>query len=264
MGLLSLFQRKTGSPAEAAPKGDPIDAVQQARTRARRRLIGALVLVGIGVVGFPLVFETQPRPIPVDIPIDIPKKDGAPPLAMPPRVAPDPVDGVVPTAPHRAERAEPPVITESRSEAGVEASAAAASSSASKRSASASQPTAVGREAAGSTATSRAPERTAVAADDGGRAKALLEARRPEGSSAAASSPGRYIVQVGAFADATSAREARTRVEKLGLRTYTQIAETSAGSRIRVRVGPYASRSEADKALARARGAGLAAVVLTL
>ena len=37
-----------------------------------------------------------------------------------------------------------------------------------------------------------------------------------------------------------------------------------AGNRIRVRLGPFASRSEADKALAKARDAGLTAVVLTL
>jgi DedD protein len=33
------------------------------RRRARHRLIGAAVLVLIGVVGFPLLFDTQPRPI---------------------------------------------------------------------------------------------------------------------------------------------------------------------------------------------------------
>jgi DedD protein len=32
------------------------------------------------VIGFPLLFETQPRPIPVDIPIIVPRRDGAPPL----------------------------------------------------------------------------------------------------------------------------------------------------------------------------------------
>lgn len=74
----------------------------------------------------------------------------------------------------------------------------------------------------------------------------------------------RFVVQVGAFAEADSAREARAKVEKLGLKTYTQVAQTPSGSRIRVRVGPFASRAEADAALARARGAGLAAVVLAL
>ena len=79
MDLLSVFKRKT--PAAAAPEA--ADAVQLARTRARRRLIGAAVLVVVGIIGFPLLFETQPRPIPVDLPIEIPRKDSVPPLAMP-------------------------------------------------------------------------------------------------------------------------------------------------------------------------------------
>ena len=42
------------------------------------------LVLAVGIVGFPLLFETQPRPIPVDIPIEIPRKDGAPALPMPP------------------------------------------------------------------------------------------------------------------------------------------------------------------------------------
>ena len=80
MGLLSIFKR-VDAPANAA--SEPGDAVQRARTRARQRLIGAAVLVIIGIIGFPLVFETQPRPIQVDIPIEVPRKEGAPALVMP-------------------------------------------------------------------------------------------------------------------------------------------------------------------------------------
>jgi len=71
-------------------------------------------------------------------------------------------------------------------------------------------------------------------------------------------------VQVGAFADAAAAHETRVKAEKLGLKTYTQVAATSSGTRIRVRLGPFTSRADADKALAKARAAGLTAVVLTL
>ena len=74
----------------------------------------------------------------------------------------------------------------------------------------------------------------------------------------------RYVVQVGAFADAEAARETRKNVEKLGLKTYTQVAQTSAGSRIRVRVGPFTSRGDAEAALAKAKAAGMNAVLLTL
>jgi DedD protein len=107
-----------------------------------------------------------------------------------------------------------------------------------------------------------APKKPAVAAapTEGARAKAVLEAK----PAAPAADATRFVVQVGAFAEADAARETRLKVEKLGLKTYTQVAPTAAGNRIRVRVGPFASREEADKALAKARAAGVSAVVLTL
>ena len=83
-------------------------------------------------------------------------------------------------------------------------------------------------------------------------------------SSSAPEAAGRFVVQVGAFADPAAARELRAKVEKLGLKTYTQVAETSAGKRIRVRLGPFATRAEAEKVQARPKDAGIAAVVLTL
>ena len=72
------------------------------------------------------------------------------------------------------------------------------------------------------------------------------------------------MVQVGAFADAGVAREARTKVEKLGLHTYTQEVDTDNGKRIRVRLGPFDSRDVADQAAAKLKAAGLPAAVLTL
>ena len=53
---------------------------------------------------------------------------------------------------------------------------------------------------------------------------------------------GRFVVQVGAFADPAKARDTRQRVERAGLKTYTHVAETKDGKRTRVRVGPFASR----------------------
>ena len=82
-----MFKQKS-DPSAANARLEPADAVRLARVKARQRLIGAIVLLGIGILGFPLVFETQPRPIPVDIPIEIPRRDAMPPLAMPPARAP--------------------------------------------------------------------------------------------------------------------------------------------------------------------------------
>ncbi|HMC14070.1 MAG TPA: SPOR domain-containing protein [Albitalea sp.] len=248
---MSIFRSKASKASKKAPGPSDPDAVQTARTRARRRLIGAVVLVVAGVVGFPLLFETQPRPIPVDIPIEIPKKEGAAPLAMP-AARPRPV--VVTPAEPVASAAAPEIITETRADAGREVPVAARPASAAAPAAAPSRPVAT------------------AAAHESARAQALLEGKpvlsKVEGAAelkASGTKDGaRYIVQVGAFADAVAARETRSKVEKLGLKTYTQVAETSAGQRIRVRVGPFTSREEADRAMAKAKSAGVAAVVLTL
>lgn len=254
MGLLSFLQRRPSS-SPAAPAGEQED-VAAARTRARRRLMGAAVLVLLGIVGFPLVFETQPRPIPVDIPIEIPRKDAAPALAMPPARKP----AAAASAPLAAPRE--PAVTETAADAGkdvvIEKPEAAAAPP---------PPQAVAAEPAKKAVVAARP---GSAPTDAVRARALLEGKESAAPVAAATKPeaaaagGRFVVQVGAFADAAAAREMRSKVEKLGLKSYTQVVETSSGSRIRVRAGPFDSRDEADKALAKAKSAGLNAVVLTL
>lgn len=72
------------------------------------------------------------------------------------------------------------------------------------------------------------------------------------------------MVQVGAFADNARAQEVRQRLERAGLKTYTHVAETPEGRRIRVRVGPFDSRQEADRAAERVKGLNLPARILTL
>jgi DedD protein len=278
-----VFKQKSDT---ASPAAAPTDPVQQARTRARQRLIGAVVLLVIGIIGFPLVFETQPRPIPVDIPIEIPKRDALPPLAPPSLAAGSSPALVVPASRQRTAQAALPapkpdaeMITESRSEAGREIAPPPAADSTAPRAQAASAPARAAASApvrvAASTPVALEPRRVAAAAstpppvpkpassatNDGDRARALLEGRPVAAASAEGS---RFVVQIGAFADADAARDTRQKAEKLGLKTYTQVAQTPSGNRIRVRIGPFASRADADAAHAKAAAAGLTAVVLTL
>lgn len=74
----------------------------------------------------------------------------------------------------------------------------------------------------------------------------------------------RYVVQVGSFGDAARARAARGKLERAGLRHYTQVIETKEGQRIRVRAGPFDSKAEADRAAAKIRQLDMAADVLSL
>jgi DedD protein len=258
-----MFKQKRDS-APDKPRIEPADAVQQARTRARQRLIGAIVLLAIGIIGFPLVFETQPRPIPVDVPIEIPRRDAQPPLAMPPPrptatrpPAPlsepaTPTEGAPAAAATRtapaAARGSDGAITESGSDTARDSSVSRATA-----------PVETPRRAASAAVVATAAPSSAARSVDGERARALLEGRP-----ASSADEQRFVVQVGAFADAEAARETRKNVEKLGLKTYTQVAQTSAGNRIRVRVGPFTTRGEAEAALAKAKAAGVNAVLLTL
>lgn len=76
------FRKAGEEPAPAAPVA-AAESVEVMRRRAMHRLLGAAVLVLAGVVGFPLLFDRQPRPIPVDTPIEIPDRNKAAPLSIP-------------------------------------------------------------------------------------------------------------------------------------------------------------------------------------
>ncbi|MBC7957925.1 MAG: SPOR domain-containing protein [Cytophagales bacterium] len=254
MGLLSFLKRKSGDATKASAIPDSVDSVQQARTRARQRLVGAVVLVAAGVIGFPLLFETQPRPLPVDIPIEIARRDGVTPAPPAPRTTPAPRAA--------APVVLPSVITESPADVGREVIAASAPAPAPvAAAASAAQPKPAVESKPEPKPEPKPPKPEAKPADSD-RAQALLEGK-PNAPKLAAVE-GRFVVQVGAFAEVTAAREARQKVEKLGLKTYTQVVETSGGKRIRVRVGPFASRGEADKAADKIKSAGLPSAVYTL
>lgn len=237
------FFKFRNSGDEPSATSTPPESIEAMRTRARHRLIGAAVLVLIGVVGFPLLFDKQPRPISVDTPIEIPDKSKAKPLTVPvPQPALTPVTPITPAAtsispatpvaeaPPQTDKVKPAETTKAI-EKPVE----------------------------------KIAEKTVAAkpsVDDGDKAQALLEGKVP--AKAADAGAGRFVVQVGAFSDANRAREVRLKVEHAGLKTYTQAVETRDGHRIRVRVGPFADKAEADKAADKIKKLGLPAGILNL
>ena len=272
------FNRNPSTPANATGGGQP-ESMELIRKRAKHRLIGSAVLVLAGVVGFPLLFDTQPRPIAVNIPIEIPGKNAVKPLVVPNSLpsapaksdavaasssltpkeeivaektaVPPPVPAVaqaIPSlvAPKKEVKAEPK--TEAKPEQKPE------------------QKPEPKQEAKTEPKTQTKPEpkpepKPTSKPDDGARAKALLDG---QADTAAAPAGERLIVQVGAFADADKAQEVRQKLERAGLKTYTQVAETPAGKRIRVRVGPFASKAEADKAASKIKTLDLPAAILSL
>lgn len=100
-------------------------------------------------------------------------------------------------------------------------------------------------------------------------AKAKASASTPAPSTPAASdalpapvgTAAGYYINVGLFAEEANARKAQARLLNEGLPAFRQEIAGAKGRRIRVRVGPYASRAQADAAAASIRAMALEAVV---
>ena len=228
---MAFFKFRLPGQAAGEPQGNhsntPAESVEALRRRARHRLIGASVLVVIGVVGFPLLFDTQPRPVSVDIAVDIPDRAVSKPLVDPSKSKAKPLAAGAALDPK--EEVVPDAKVEAKPEAKVEAKAEAKPDPKPE-----SKP-----EAKADTK----PDTTPSDAKDTGQ---------------------RFVVQVGAFTDESKAREVRNKLDKAGFKTYTHVAETKEGPRTRVRVGPFTSRDEADKTARKIKQLQMQPQVLTL
>lgn len=277
-----MFKSRQAS-APVPPVSPP--SIEWVRKRAKHRLIGVSVLVLAGVLLFPMLFDTQPRPIPVDIPIDIPSRQTAPPLRIEgtATAAPDATAAATASTAAQASRLSevddevliPKAAPQPETKPAAAAASAPAAPAPSKKPEAAAEKTAKPAEAskppaAASTAAApatkpAAPTPAAAQAAEAARAKALLEGKpTPKPVVAAAAAEGRFIVQVGAFAETGRAQQVRQQLERAGLKTYTHVADTAEGKRIRVRLGPFATRAEAEKAAGKAKATGLPAAILTL
>ena len=260
------FRRASPTSANAAGAAQP-ESMEVVRKRAKHRLIGASVLVLIGVVGFPLLFDTQPRPVAVDIPIEIPGKNTVKPLALPAKTE----TAKEPTTPASAPALAAPDKVTTASSLGAKEEVVVDKKSAPAAPVASAAKKAVEADAKPDAKPAAKPEPKLEAkpvpkVDDGARAKALLDGQSGAAASATPTSAvePRMVVQVGAFADEDKAKEVRQKLEKAGLKTYTQVAETKDGKRIRVRVGPFATKAEADKAVSKIKTLDLPAAILTL
>lgn len=279
MPLPSFLQRlrQKSSSGQAVSDAAPLTSadVELARARARRRLVGMVVLVGAGVIGFPWLFETQPRSMSTDVQIVQAGGDAgevqiagssAPAVRSPrsvagrvavseivepkaPAVPEDPAASQVPAAGARPVDPVAKVVDEPvkpKREIEPKPVAKPASKPVEKP-------------------TAKTPSKDTAKDKAKDQPKAQAKSDKPaDKSSDKDKAPTRYVVQFGAFADVNTAHEARMKVERLGIKTYAQQVDTPAGKRIRVRMGPYADKAEAEKTLAALRKSGLSGAVLTL
>ena len=240
--------------AEGVAAG-PNESIEIVRRRARHRLTGAVVLVLLAVVGFPLLFDTQPRPVSVDTPIVVPDRQKTPALAsnLPVPAAQAPAKPLVPNT----EAATVPAQSslDAREEVVPKPAVPVADKPVDQP---AEKPVTTKVEAKPEAKPEAKAPTPPKPKDDGQKAQALLEGKPAKPAAS------RVAIQVGAFTDAAKIRDVRSKLEQAGLKTYTQVVEKDGKSTTRIRVGPFETKEEADKAAARIRKLDLPAAVLKL
>ena len=253
----------------------PAESVEVIRKRARHRLMGSVVLVLGAVVGLPLLFDSQPRPVAIDTPIVIPDRNQISPLsattgsaktgAIKEGLAQDQViaagqTGAAKSAVTNSAGLDPheEVVTkDSKAEVRLEPKPELkAEAKPEPKSENKPEPKAEPKtESKNDSKLEAKPD-----AKEAAKAKALLDGKEaPKAGDAV-----RSVVQVGAYADLAKAKEARAKLESAGFKTYTQEIDTKDGKRIRVRVGPFATKEEADKTAEKIRKLNLQTSVLKL
>ncbi|MDR7307913.1 SPOR domain-containing protein [Rhodoferax saidenbachensis] len=272
---MAFFKFRKGGDEQPTPP-TAAESVEAMRKRARHRLIGAAVLVLLGVIGFPLLFDSQPRPIAVDIPIEIPDKAKVRPLGTPQvnvaSGAPSQVSGGAIEGETPVPVASAPAKPEPKPEAKPAAKPEPKAETIITESKPVPKPTAkveAKPEPKPEPKPAAPAEKPAAKVADAAKAQALLDGKPVAAAAKPAekksdATDGRYVVQVGAYVEAAKLREARQKVESLGFKTYTQVVGTKDAQRTRVRIGPFANKAEAQKAADKIKKLSLPAAILEL
>ena len=185
------------------------------RRKLRRRLIGAAALTLAVVVILPMVLDREPKATGEDIELRIPAPDNAGEF-VPGKATEELVDtpasaaGAVASSVISAVAETVPAVTPSLPISGAAPAQSAAEKSPVPPPAKAAEP---------------------------------VKSEPQLATPGKASSPTGFVAQVGAYSNADTARQELVQLKKWGFKAYTE----KAGDKIRVRVGPYAGRDQADK-----------------
>jgi DedD protein len=190
------------------------DEELQLKKRARRRLVGAIALVLLIVVFLPMVLDSEPKPLNQDIAINIPP---IPKADMPASAPSAPVTPTPGSRPHIAGLPE-----------GNPANADNAL---------------VPDPKASSPSPNETPKPEVKAP-----AKSTHKREAKPVAATQSSSEDNFVVQLGAFSNAANARALQKKLQDNKFKSYNELIKNPGGDRTRVRVGPYPTREEAEKA----------------
>ena len=208
------------------------DEQVQLRRRARRRLIGAIALVTLIAVVLPWILEGEPRSSDQEITIQIPSPDAG---TFNSRVLP----GKGPSRKAASEAAAP----------APEIGAGVASTEGSVLQAEQE------KVLAPPVTNSAPPKEKAPAAKDAKSPPA--DSKRKAAETRDPASDGKqFVVQITALADVAKAESLQKALAAKGVKSYTEVVKTNSGEVTRVRVGPIASRENAEQERAKLKALG--------
>lgn len=263
---------------------DPVDPVLPEKKRARRRLVGAIALVLAAVIGLPMIFDSEPKPVADDITIQIPSKDkpadkGSDSMPAASKIATsaslDPKEEIIKTSNGSAGMATAMVAAgavsataavaknkESDKQSDPAKTAATDGKSDDKAQSTEVKPEAKQMVKTGSNAEQKMGAKSTASVEqklnEASKDKVKKSAVSSEGGKATTDkSSGKFMLQVAALMTREKINELQGKLKKAGFTTSTQKIATEAGVSTRIRVGPYATKEETEKARAKLGKIGL-------
>lgn len=207
------------------------------RKRARKRLIGAILLVIVSVVFLPMILDDEPQQEQQEIDIQIPSEELAAETYpwMTPENAPAIDEAEIAPDPDK-----PLPFSDSEYSERIE-SGKPGSESIGGIPIPAKKPSFV-----------RSTSAPAPAAHE--KAPASSHVKVPDGS---------FVIQLGAFSDLSKARQQQQSLVSNGVEAYTETIQVGGNEMTRVRIGPFPTREAAEVEHERLKKIGLSGVVTT-
>lgn len=245
------------------------DELLMLRKRARRRLVGAIVLVLVATTVLWNVLDALPeqemKPEQVEIsglPASAPTQA---PVALPPVAAsaPQETDILATLPPEDSVLAPPPAAEASRPPAVAPVAPAVAVTPPAVPKAA--EPKPVEPKPVAPKVADKKTEPAVAEKKAAPDPAAILEGREAEAPRAAttAATAEKYQVQLAALSDADKISALKQRLSAVGVAARFSKVQTSKGEVTRVRVGPFGSRAEADAALRKLERAGVSGIIVT-
>lgn len=207
------------------------------KRQTRRRLIGAIALVLFVVILLPIVFDSEPAPATGnDIELRIPNKDNA--GEFQPKIDLPELDKMASAAAAASAVESAPVVASAPVAAVV--------------------PTPLEKTVA--PAVNKAKPEVKAKTETKAKPEAKPKAESKPVAKAQAVPKSGWVVQVGAFANADTAKSLQAKLSKQGYHAYTE----KAGSVVRVRVGSYPTREAAERAQGKLEAQGTQSNVVNL